>query len=122
MCRLSILVLPMALLSTNLRGGQNATASALSYVERGNEWIAKKDLRRAIADFSLAIAFDENLPAAWLNRGLARIEARDLAGSISDLTRAIELQPHDARAYSNRAAAWYLQGNWIEPLLTAITR
>jgi hypothetical protein len=35
-----------------------ARPSAASYLERGNEWLVKGELDRAISDYDLAIAFD----------------------------------------------------------------
>ena len=56
------------------------TVSAASYLERGNQWLAKGELDRAIADYDLAIAFDARVAIAYYNRGLARQRKGDLAG------------------------------------------
>src|SRR5262245_49990278 len=45
--------------------------SAMSYLERGNEWQSKGELDRAIADFNLALTFDPDFAGAHLSRGLA---------------------------------------------------
>src|SRR5436190_1400003 len=66
-------------------------ASAASYLERGNEWMLKGELERAIADYDLAIAFDTNYSFAYFNRGLAREQKGDLTGAVKDYDRAIEL-------------------------------
>jgi len=41
------------------------SATANSYLERGNVWFAKGDLERAIADYGLAIASDPNFPYGY---------------------------------------------------------
>src|SRR5262249_50525585 len=56
--------------------------SAASYVERGNGWLNKGELERAIDDYSLAIAFDGGHACAYHNRGLARMQKGDLNGAL----------------------------------------
>ena len=80
------------------------TASAASYLSRGNDWLAKGELDRAIADYDLAIAFDSRVAVAFCNRCLARHRKGDLAKALSDCNRAIELNPRYSNAYLNRAA------------------
>src|SRR5262249_39842078 len=46
--------------------------SAGSYLERGNEWMKKGDVERALADYDLAIASDPLGARAYNNRGVAR--------------------------------------------------
>lgn len=64
-------------------------ASAASYLERGNEWLAKGELDRTIADYDLAIAFDARVAVAYYNRGVARQRKGDLGGALSDYDRTI---------------------------------
>src|SRR5215470_9033916 len=66
-------------------------ASAADYLERGNEWMAKGDFDRAIADYGFAIAFDSRSAVAHYNRGLARRRKGDLVEALNDYNRAIEL-------------------------------
>src|SRR5262245_9114009 len=40
------------------RAQTSRAASAASYLERGNAWLAKAEWDRAIADYDIAIAFD----------------------------------------------------------------
>src|SRR5262245_65201540 len=65
--------------------------SAASYVERGNGWLNKGELERAIDDYSLAIAFDGGHAGAYHNRGLARMQKGDLDGALEDFDRSLEL-------------------------------
>jgi len=47
-------------------------SSAASYVERGNDWLAKGNLDLAITDYDLAIATYPGMAIAYLRRGEAR--------------------------------------------------
>ncbi len=46
--------------------------TAISYIERGNAWLAKSEWERAIADFDFAIASDPNLAPGYNSRAVAR--------------------------------------------------
>src|SRR5262245_28399852 len=87
------------------------TATAVSYLERGNLWLAKGEWDRAIADYDLAIAFDASA-IAYYNRGVARQRKDDLIGALSDFNKAIELNPRYADAYFNRGAILHGQGQY----------
>src|SRR5262245_26131700 len=85
-------------------------SSAASYLERGNQWMAKGEWDRAIADYDLAIAFDARAPV-YNNRGLARQRKGDLAGALGDYDRAIELNPRFADGLINRGLLHAEQGD-----------
>src|SRR5262245_48670812 len=63
-------------------------ATAASYIERGNEWFAKREYARAEADFTLAVATDPNNAEAYYNRATARDQLGKLAESLQDYDRA----------------------------------
>src|SRR5262245_37252605 len=77
-------------------------ASAASYIDRGNEWMKKGELDKAIADYELAIAFDSRSAGAYYNRGNVRNCKGDFEGALKDFNRAIELDPRYENAYLNR--------------------
>ncbi len=81
-------------------------------MERGNQWLAKGEWERAIADYDLAIAFDSRMAVAYYHRGLARQGKDGLAGALSDYSRAIELSSRYADACLNRGAIRYGQGQY----------
>ncbi|MFO0930713.1 MAG: protein kinase [Gemmataceae bacterium] len=54
----------------------------------------KKD--EAVADYTAALACDNDFLLAYLNRGLARLERKQFAAALEDLTRAAELGRDDA--------------------------
>jgi tetratricopeptide (TPR) repeat protein len=64
-----------------------------------------RDYHRARADFDRVLMLWPDLPAAWINRALARLELGDATGAIDDLSRALELPGTPTRAYFIRARA-----------------
>jgi Tfp pilus assembly protein PilF len=62
----------LALLASGIQAQTSPTASATSDVERGNDWLAKGEVARAIADYDLALSFDPRLAQAYYHRGFAR--------------------------------------------------
>jgi len=67
---------------------QNSRAvSTASYLERGNQWPAKGEWDRAIADYNLAIAFDSRAVVTLYNRGVARQRKGDLSGAGGQMPR-----------------------------------
>src|SRR5215510_4810717 len=87
--------------ATTTQAQTSRAASAASYLERGNSWLEKGELDRAIADYDLAIAFDSRVAVTYHNRCLARQRKGDLEGALGDCNRAIELNPRFAEAYLN---------------------
>src|SRR5262245_65843751 len=91
-----------ALAQHNVAGAPEAQSSralsAASYLDRGNDWLKKGDFERAIADYSLAIAFDARHADAYYNRGLARTGKGDLYGASPDFDKSLAAHPHLGRA------------------------
>src|SRR5262245_23245419 len=81
-------------------------SSAALYLERGNQWLAKGEWDRAIADYDLAIDFEAR-STIYGNRGIAKQQKGDLAGALNDYDRAIGLDPLYIEAYLNRGIALY---------------
>lgn len=73
----SVVILFALAVVVNAQNSRVETAS--SYLERGNQWLKKGSVERAIADFDLAIASDPGSEAAFYNRGLARYIKGDYA-------------------------------------------
>jgi tetratricopeptide (TPR) repeat protein len=69
--------------------------SAVSYFTRGNSWLEKGEVDRAIKGYTFAITFKPNYAEAFRSRGEARRPKGDLAGAISDFERSIKLNPRD---------------------------
>ena len=72
-CQVSFWLVALTLTVTAQTRTENSrAASAASYLERGNQWLAKGDLERALADYDLAIASDPRAAIAYYNRGIVR--------------------------------------------------
>jgi tetratricopeptide (TPR) repeat protein len=66
----------------------------------------KKELDKALADYSEAIKLEPRYSQAFSNRGLVFLEKKDYDKAIADFTESIRLEPHEASSFSNRAAAY----------------
>jgi tetratricopeptide (TPR) repeat protein len=88
-----------------------SSKSPVLYEGRGLSFYSKKDMGRAIEDFTKAIELYPEYALAYSNRGLAwsAIKRFDLA--IKDFTRAIEIKPDFAVAYMNRGVAYKVTGS-----------
>ena len=70
---------------------RQAPHNSYLHYNRGNVYIKRKDYKRAIADYTQAIALDPRLAEAFYNRGLALIDSGKTDEGISDLSKAGEL-------------------------------
>ena len=78
----------------------------LGYVHQSSK---PPDLSAAIAAYTQALALQETLLAAYINRAsayLRRDAPGDLEAAVADLTHVIAATPEDATAYVNRGAAY----------------
>ena len=66
---LCLSILLCNLTATNAEEQYSRSASAASYLDRGNAWYAKGKLDQAVADYSIAIQFSPDLAQAYVNRG-----------------------------------------------------
>lgn len=87
-------------------GHETGRALAAAYTARGRAYLAKGDLDRAAADFSLALKNEPDNVQALHGRGLARTAKGDLDGAIKDFSDAIWLSPRNAVFYQDRARAY----------------
>lgn len=71
----------------------------------------QKDYRKAIADFTEAIALKPELALAYNNRGLARLRKKDDEGAREDFKQAIRFKPDLAEAYNKGDFARLIQKN-----------
>src|SRR5262249_15562533 len=66
-----IFILWFILAAVNTQAQTSRASSADSYLERGNQWLAKGEWDRAIADYGLAIDFEAR-STIYGNRGIAK--------------------------------------------------
>ena len=70
--------------------------NAYIYYNRGNLHANRKELSKAIDDYTMAIKIDNKLAEAYYNRGIARSKTGNKATAIQDLSKAGELGLYDA--------------------------
>src|SRR5581483_6016650 len=104
--RIILFVALVCLASTLTQAQSTKSASAASYLERGNQWLKQGEMERAIEDFNLAIAFDASSPVAFFNRGIARYLKGDLDGALSDYNKALLINPKYGEALLNRGTVY----------------
>lgn len=85
---------------------------AKAYYARGAEYAAQAKHDRAVADFSMAIELDQNLPALYFNRALSYSEIGEHDRAITDYDAALQLSPKDVRSYIGRAVEWTVRGDF----------
>jgi tetratricopeptide (TPR) repeat protein len=73
---------------------------------RATIWHDKKELGRAMEDYSEAIRLDPQNAALYCNRGYLLGERGEFAKAIADFNEAIRLDPRDPIAYLHRGHAW----------------
>jgi len=96
-----------AIASGRLRG--HDLAVAFNY--RGNEYHAKGDADRAIADYSDAIRFDPTFANAFYNRGYDYYVKDAYDRAIADYNEAIRLNLNDSDVFNHRGNAYYAKGD-----------
>jgi len=91
-----------------------SVADAAVYYSHGNGYYDTGDSRKAIKDFSAAIALDPSFAEAYLGRGRAYLALGDHVRAVVDLSKAIALKPGFARAYYERGLAYSAAGNTFQ--------
>jgi tetratricopeptide (TPR) repeat protein len=85
---------------------------AVTYMNRGCLFLSRNDLRNARRDFDAAIAIEDTLAEAYINRGAADIADRRYAEGLAETERGLDLGPREPeKAYYNRAIAHEHLGN-----------
>lgn len=80
-------------------------AARATPMERGLSLYDQGYYAAAVSAFDEAVRQAPGSPAAYTNRGVARIRAGDVGGAIADFTRAHELNPGDPEILVNRGNA-----------------
>jgi tetratricopeptide (TPR) repeat protein len=73
---------------------------------RATIWHNKRELGRALNDYTEAIRIDPHNAALYCNRGYLLGEQGNFDNAIADFTEAIKLDPHDSIAYIHRGHAF----------------
>ena len=80
------------------------------YSNVGAEALTANDPDRAMEMFTRALATDDTLAAAWVNRGVAHRRLGELEAAEADYLRALELDPDEISAASNLARLYQITG------------
>jgi len=89
--------------SDNSKANKNM---AKAYFNRGNLYLDKRQVGKALDDFTKSLEINPQNPKAFYNRGNVYAELGESANAVADYTRAIELNPEDARPYINRGMVY----------------
>ena len=76
--------------------------NAYIYYNRANLHAKRKELSKAIDDYTMSIKIDNRLAEAYYNRGIARSKSGNKAAAIQDLSKAGELGLYDAYSVIKR--------------------
>jgi tetratricopeptide (TPR) repeat protein len=92
-------------------GKQPVRNIAGAHFFRGNSYLNKGELDRAIADYNKAIALNSKDADFYSNRAVAYFNKRNYDRTIADASKAIALKPENPGAYNNRGNAYTSSGN-----------
>jgi tetratricopeptide (TPR) repeat protein len=91
---------------TNTVPSNTPLTSANDYNTRGNDWYAKKDLDKALEDYTAAVRLDPKYHWAWHNKGLVEYEKKQYDRAIEDCNEAIRLDASYVSAYNYRGLCY----------------
>jgi tetratricopeptide (TPR) repeat protein len=92
-----------AIITAGRERGRNL---AIAYNNRGDGYWDKKDLDRAIADYTQAIRTDRSYATAFVNLGMVWRDKGEIDRALANFNEAIRVNPRSAFAYNNRGLAW----------------
>jgi tetratricopeptide (TPR) repeat protein len=75
---------------------------AVSYINRGFEYLQKGDYVRSVGDYSKAIELDSRSPDAYQGRAWAYLRSGKASEALPDAERSLQIKPGDARALDIR--------------------
>ncbi len=83
---------------------------AMIFFRRANAYVAVKNYRRALADYTRALDYSSKTPEIFFNRAIVHDRTGNLREAIGDYTAAVKIDPRYAKAYCNRAALYRKEG------------
>jgi tetratricopeptide (TPR) repeat protein len=83
---------------------------AIAYGNRGYAYHRKRDMARAVADYTMEIKLRPDV-LAYINRGNAYRDSEQLDRAAADYGEVIKLAPTDARGWRNRGMIKLFQGD-----------
>lgn len=89
--------------------GTQSPQKAAEFLKQANSLLDARRYQDAIAAFDQAIAIEQNIPEAWINRGNALTSLQLYKEAIASYDRALALRP-------DKDVAWYNRGNALTSL------
>ncbi len=87
-----------------------------AYLVRARTYVLQTKPEQAIADYTRAAEMRPADPAVLVERGFAYLGKRDATRALADAEHALKLNGQLAQAYSLRAAAERVTGNWTKAI------
>jgi tetratricopeptide (TPR) repeat protein len=84
----------------------------LAYYNRGQVFVSRGQLGKAIEDYSMAITLNPSYHEAFYNRGLALEKSGHPDRAVEDYERAIALNPSNYQAFNNRGVLYGTAGSY----------
>jgi tetratricopeptide (TPR) repeat protein len=91
---------------------QHEQMRASVFAERGEAWLRKGELDKAVADYTEAIRLDPQDASTFHNRGIAWSNKKEHDQAIADFDEAIRLDPKFAIAHYNRGFSYAQKGEY----------
>jgi len=85
-------------------------------LKRGNGYLERGELNKAIVDYNLALVMDPSLEQGYVKRGEAYLRKKKYTRAIQDLERALILDPRSPEALFYRGQAYARKGRYEEAL------
>jgi tetratricopeptide (TPR) repeat protein len=85
---------------------------AEAYYNQGNLYFDQQQWKKALSDYTKAIAISPQFANAYNNRGLVYAKQKHWKKALSDYTKAIAINPQYANAYVGRGIVYAEQKQW----------
>jgi tetratricopeptide (TPR) repeat protein len=85
--------------------------ASIVVMRRGNVYLQKNEVDKAMNDYEQALRLDPGNAAAYVNRALGLERKGEREDALKDLSEALRLNPRDVSAYHNRATIFLTEGN-----------
>ena len=86
--------------------------SATEHLNRGNDWFAKQEYDKALADYNQALAINPRYAPAYCFRGAAWNNQEQYDKALADYNQAIAIDSQYATAFHKRGVVWEKMGEF----------
>ena len=125
MCRVSLTpqnVIPVILVLFLLAGSFISVSAdtpseiSVSWVQKGDNYVAQGMYREALVAYDSAIATDPYNSIAWSRKGVALMESGDDTAAIKAFEKSLELDPYSNEAWDNKGDAYNHLGQYRDAI------